>query len=95
MSVDFKQFDELAIVILKKLANEFPSATEIGFHDIFPDEDDNTEKRAAHIGVLTFLRHEQFIAHDTGSVSSFIITRDGLSLFGHDIVEHLKAKLSD
>jgi len=95
MSVDFSQFDESAVVILKILAGQFPSPTEIGFHDVFPEDDVDNVKRAAHIGVLAFLRHEDLISHEVGSASSFIITRKGLALFNEDIFKHLKNKLNE
>lgn len=95
MSVDFRQFDESAVVILKELAKHFPVATEIGFSDIFPDYEGDIQKRSAHIGVLAFLRHENLIAHEVGSSSSFIITRTGLALFNEDIFKHLKSKLNE
>ncbi len=95
MSVDFSRFDEPAVVILKVLAEQFPSPTEIGFHDVFPEDDMDIEKRAAHIGVLAFLRHEDLISHEVGSASSFIITRKGLALFNEDIFKHLKNKLNE
>jgi len=95
MSVDFSQFDELAVVILKILARQFPSPTEIGFHDVFPEDDVDHVKRAAHIGALAFLRHEDLISHEVVSASSFIITRKGLALFNEDIFKHLKNKLNE
>ena len=95
MSIDFSEFDESAVTILKQLATHFPKATEVGFNDLFPEFEDNNEKRSAHIGVLAFLRHENLIAHEIGSSSSFIITRTGLALFNQDIFKHLKSKLND
>jgi hypothetical protein len=89
MSINFSQFDESSVVILKILAQHFPSPTEIGFNDIFPDSGTATDKRAAHLGTLAFLRHEDLIAHDIGSASSFILTRKGLALFNKDIFKHL------
>jgi len=95
MSVNFEQFDDSAIVILKELAKHFPRATEVGFNDLFPEFDGDIEKRSSHIGVLAFLRHENLIAHEVGSSSSFIITRTGLALFNEDIFKHLKSKLNE
>ena len=95
MAINLEKFDDSAILILSTLAKEFPVPTQIGFSDLFGSDQDNIDKRAAHIGVIAFLRHENFIAHETGSASSFIITRDGLALFGEDIHDHLKIKLND
>jgi len=95
MSVDFSQFDKSAVVVLKALTKQFPSPTEIGFHDLFPEDEIDNEKRTAHIGVLAFLRHEDLISHEVGSASSFIITRKGLALFDADIFKHLKGKLNE
>ena len=95
MSVNFNQFDESAVAILKLLAKHFPTPTETGFNDVFPDDDSDASKRAAHIGTLAFLRHEDLIAHEVGSASSFIITRKGLALFNDDIFKHLKSLLND
>ncbi len=94
MNINFSQFDELSVVILKILAQHFPSPTEIGFNDVFPDSETETDKRAAHIGTLAFLRHEDLIAHDIGSASSFILTRKGLGLFNEDIFQHIKDQLN-
>ncbi len=93
MSVNFEQFDESAVLILKKLAENFPRATEVGFNDLFPQFEGDIEKRSSHIGVLAFLRHENLIAHEVGSSAAFIITYAGLSLFNEDIFKHLKGKL--
>ena len=95
MSVNFTQFDESAVVTLKLLAQYFPTPTEVGFNDVFPELENDSDKRAAHIGSLAFLRHEDFIAHEVGSASSFIITRKGLSLFDEDIIQHLNNLLND
>ncbi|ALO35836.1 hypothetical protein CMT41_14740 [Colwellia sp. MT41] len=95
MNVSFIQFDESAVVILNVLAQHFPTPTEIGFNDIFPDIESDVDKRSAHIGTLAFLRHEDVIAHDVGSASSFILTRKGLALFNEDIFKHLKEQLND
>jgi len=95
MTMNLEKFDESAIVILSALANNFPMPTQISFSDLFGAEQGSTEKRAVHIGVIAFLRHENLIAHETGSASSFIITRHGLALFGEDILQHLKNKLND
>jgi len=95
MSVNFSQFDKSAIAVLKTLIQRFPSPTEVGFHDIFPEDEIDNEKRTAHIGVLAFLRHEDLISHEVGSASSFIITRKGLALFDVDIFKHLKSKLNE
>jgi hypothetical protein len=89
MSINFSQFDKSSVMILKILSQHFPSPTEIGFNDVFPDSGTDTEKRAAHIGTLAFLRHEDLIAHDIGSASSFILTGKGLALFNEDIFKHL------
>ncbi|PKI12915.1 hypothetical protein [Colwellia sp. 12G3] len=89
MGVNFSQFDESSVTILKLLAQHFPTPTEIGFNDVFPDAVIETDKRAAHIGTLAFLRHEDLIAHDVGSASSFILTRKGLALFNEDIFKHI------
>jgi len=94
MSVNFSQFDESAVSILKLLAKHFPTPTEIGFNDVFPNSETETDKRAAHIGTLAFLRHEDLIAHDVGSASSFILTRKGLGLFDEDIFQHIKDLLN-
>lgn len=95
MSVNFSQFDESSIVILKRLAQNFPAPTEIGFNDVFPDSETETEKRAAYIGTLAFLRHEDLIAHDIGSASSFILTRKGLALFNEDVFKRLTGLLNN
>ncbi len=94
MSVNFSQFDESSVLILKLLAQSFPTPTEIGFNDMFPNAETKTETRAAHIGTLAFLRHEDLIAHDVGSASSFILTRKGLGLFDQDIFQHIKDQLN-
>jgi len=94
MAINLEKFDDSAILILSALAKEFPVPTQIGFSDLFGSEQDDIDKRAAHIGVIAFLRHENLIAHETGSASSFIITRHGLALFGEDILSHLKIKLN-
>lgn len=94
MSVNFAQFDESAVVILKVLVQHFPAPTEIGFNDVFPGLEADADKRSVHIGTLAFLRHEDLIAHEVGSASSFIITRKGLSLFNEDIFKHLKSLLN-
>ncbi len=91
MSVNFSQFDESSVVILKLLAQHFLTPTEIGFNDVFPGSDTETDKHAAHIGTLAFLRHKDFIAHNVGNASSFILTRKGLALFNEDIFKHIKA----
>jgi len=95
MSVSFVQFDESAVLILKALAQQFPMPTEVGFNDVFPDLESDVNKRTAHIGTLAFLRHEDLIAHEVGSASSFIITRKGLALFNVDIFKHLNGLLND
>ncbi|PKG83731.1 hypothetical protein CXF85_09490 [Colwellia sp. 75C3] len=94
MGVNFSQFDESSVVILKRLALHFPSPTEIGFNDVFPESEAEIDKRAAHIGTLAFLRHEDLIAHDVGSASSFILTRKGIALFNEDIFQHIKNQLN-
>jgi hypothetical protein len=88
MSINFSQFDESSVLILTLLAQNFPTPTEIGFNDVFPDSE--AEKRMAHIGTIAFLRHEDLIAHELGSVSAFILTRKGLSLLNVDIFNHIK-----
>ena len=93
MSINFSHFDESSVMILKLLSQHFPTPTEIGFNDVFVDSEADIEKRAAHIGTLAFLRHEDLIAHDVGSASSFILTRKGLSLFNEDIIKRLKDQL--
>ena len=95
MDVDLTQFDDSALTILKTLAKQFPMPAEVGYHDLFPEEEGDSDKRKAHIGVLAFLRHENLIAHETGSVSSFIITRIGLALFNQDILKHLQQQLAE
>ena len=95
MSVSFTQFDKSAVVILKVLAQHFPTPTEIGFNDICPESEGDVHKRAAHIGTLAFLRHEDIIAHEVGSASSFILTQAGLALFNEDIFKHLTEQLND
>lgn len=95
MSINFSRFNESAVKTLKRLAQNFPTATEISFHDVFPDSDDDSDKLAAHIGTLAFLRHEGFITHDVGSVSSFILTGKGLALFNENIKEHLDMQLNN
>jgi len=94
MRVNFSKFDESSVIILNLLAQHFPTPTEIGFNDVFPGSETETEKRAAHIGTLAFLRHEDLIAHDVGSASSFILTRKGLGLFNEDIFQHIKDQLN-
>ena len=93
MTINLKKFDESALLILNLLGSSFPTPAQIGFNDLFPAEQDDMEKRENHIGVIAFLRHENLIAHETGSASSFIITSHGLALFGEDIQHHLKFKL--
>ena len=95
MGINFLQFDQSAAITLKLLAKHFPTPTEIGFNDVFPDEKASAEKRSLHIGTLAFLRHEDFIAHEVGSASSFILTAKGLSLFNENTVEHLKILLNE
>ena len=95
MSVNFNSFDASATLVLKTLAEHFPQPKEVGFNDVFPSEASDAEKRATHIGTLAFLRHENLIAHEVGSASSFIITRTGLALFDEDIFKHLKRLLND
>ena len=95
MNIDFSGFDESAVTILKELAKHFPKAIEIGFNDLFPEFEDDNEKRSAHIGVLALLRYEKYIAHEIGSSSSFIITKAGLMLFDQDVSERLKGMLND
>tara|TARA_R100001377_G_scaffold61644_1_gene37604 strand:- start:111 stop:374 length:264 start_codon:yes stop_codon:yes gene_type:complete len=82
-------------MILKLLSKHFPTPTEIGFNDVFVDAETDIDKRAAHIGTLAFLRHEDLIAHDVGSASSFILTRKGLALFNEDIIKRLKDQLKN
>jgi hypothetical protein len=82
-------------MILKLLSKHFPTPTEIGFNDVFVDAETDIDKRAAHIGTLAFLRHEDLIAHDVGSASSFILTRKGLALFNEDIIKRLKDHLKN
>jgi hypothetical protein len=94
MSVNFSQFNESSVSILKLLAQNFPTPTEIGFNDVFPNSETEIDKRAAHIGTLAFLRHEDLIAHEVGSASSFILTRKGLGLFDEDIFQHIKDQLN-
>ena len=93
MSINLSQFDESSVIILKLLAQHFPTPTEIGFNDVFVDSEMDIDKRAAHIGTIAFLRHEDLIAHDVGSASSFILTRKGLALFNEDIIKRLKEQL--
>jgi hypothetical protein len=95
MAVNLDKFDQSATIILKLLADNFPTPAQIGFNDLFPTEQDDMAKREMHIGVIAFLRHENLIAHETGSASSFIITCDGLALFEKDILNHLKVKLKN
>lgn len=95
MSINFSHFDQSAVIILKILASNFPIPTEIGFNDLFPEEETSVEKRTSHLGTLAFLRHEGFIAHETGSASSFILTAKGLTLFNEDTIEHLKMLLNE
>lgn len=95
MSVSFAQFDESAVAILKVLAQHFPMPTEIGFNDVFPEGENDADKRSVHIGTIAFLRHEDLIAHDVGSASSFILTRKGLALFDQDIYKHIKTGLNN
>lgn len=94
MSINFSHFDESSVMILKLLSKHFPTPTEIGFNDVFVDAETDIDKRAAHIGTLAFLRHEDLIAHDVGSASSFILTRKGLALFNEDIIKRLKEGLN-
>ena len=94
MKINLEKFDQSALVILNLLADSFPMPVQIGFNDLFPSEQDDMGKRETHIGVIAFLRHENLIAHETGSASSFIISRHGLALFGEDILSHLKIKLN-
>lgn len=95
MTINFSQFDQSAVIILKRIAENFPAPTEIGFNDLFSDEEASMERRTAHIGTLAFLRHEDFIAHDVGSSVSFILTAKGLSLFNENTIEHLKILLNE
>ncbi len=95
MSINFSHFDESSVMILKLLSKHFPTPTEIGFNDVFVDAETDIDKRAAHIGTLAFLRHEDLIAHDVGSASSFILTQKGLALFNEYIIKRLKEQLSN
>lgn len=95
VAINFDKFDESAVLTLKRLAQYFPAPAEVGFNDLFPEFEGDIEKRASHIGTLAFLRHENIIAHEVGSSSSFIITRTGLSLFNEDIFQHLKYSLNN
>lgn len=93
MDVQFQKFDISAVKILTSLMENFPASTKIGYADLYPDEQDNSEKREAHIGVIAFLRHENLIAHEMGSASSFILTSNGLTLFGREVKNHLASLL--
>ncbi len=95
MNINFVEFDQSALTILNILLAEFPKPAQIGFADLFPQEQLDLDKREAHIGVIAFLRHENYIAHETGSASSFILTSQGLALYGRDIHNHLRAKLNE
>lgn len=95
MNINLEKFDLSALVILKLLADSFPMPVQIGFNELFPADQDDMAKRETHIGAIAFLRHENFIAHEASSTSSFIITRHGLALFGEDIFQHLKIKLKN
>ena len=95
MTINFSLFDQSAVIILKRIAQRFPTPTEVGFNDVFPNEEASVEKSTAHIGTLAFLRHEDFIAHEVGSSASFILTGKGLSLFNENTVEHLKILLNE
>jgi hypothetical protein len=95
MTISFTQFYQASVAILTNLAQNFPTPTEVGFHDLFPESENDISQRQAHVGSLAFLRHEDFIAHDIGSASSFILTQKGLSLFNQDITEHIKNLLSN
>jgi hypothetical protein len=95
MAISFTQFDQASIAILTTLAQNFPTPTEVGFHDLFPENENDISQRQAHVGSLAFLRHGDFISHDMGSASSFILTEKGLSLFNQDIVERIKNLLSN
>ena len=95
MSINFSQFDESSVLIITLLAEHFPTPTEIGFNDVFPDSETDIDKRAAHIGTMAFLRHEDLIAHEVGSASAFILTRKGLALLDVDIFKHIKGKVNN
>lgn len=95
MDVDFTRFDESVLVIFKRLLENYPVASPIGFADIFPEQQADTEKREAHIGVIAYLKHENLIAHETGSASSFILTKSGLALIGKDMDRHIWDLLSE
>ncbi len=95
MNINFVEFDNSALAILNTLIEVFPKPAQIGFADLFPEEQLDVTKREEHIGVIAFLRHENYIAHETGSASSFILTSHGLALFGRDINNHLRAKLNE
>lgn len=93
MELNLTKFDPSAALILTTLAAHFPKACQIGFADLFPEEQADISKREAHIGVIALLKHENYITHEIGSAAAFILTRDGLALFGMDIEQHLKAQL--
>lgn len=95
MDVDFTRFDESVQAIFTCLLANYPVASPIGFADVFPEEQADTEKREAHIGVIAYLKHENLIAHETGSASSFILTKSGLALIGKDMDSHIWDLLND
>ncbi len=95
MNINLVEFDNSALSILNTLVEDFPRPVQIGFADLFPEEQLDAKKRESHIGVIAFLRHENYIAHETGSASSFILTSAGLALFGRDINNHLRVKLNE
>ncbi len=95
MTINFTQFDQASKAILTALAKHFPTPTEVGFHDLFPESENDINQRQAHVGCLAFLRHEDYIAHDIGSASSFILTEKGLSLFEQNVVAHIKQSLNN
>ncbi|MBU2869765.1 hypothetical protein [Colwellia sp. E2M01] len=94
MSINFTHFDESSAKILTLLAQNFPKPTEVGFQNLYPDDEGDENKRAIHIGTLAFLRHDDFIAHEVGSAASFILTAKGLELFNENISEHIQMRLN-
>jgi predicted GH43/DUF377 family glycosyl hydrolase len=95
MTIDFTPFDQASVAILSILAQHFPTPTEVGFHDLFPESENDITQQQAHVGTLAFLRHEDFIAHDIGSASSFILTEKGLLLFNQNMTSRITTLLNN
>jgi hypothetical protein len=47
MTIDFTPFDQASVAILSILAQHFPTPTEVGFHDLFPESENDITQRQA------------------------------------------------